>query len=634
MRDSEKDLDKSKGEMTQMGKKLEEQQFEIDEMAAMQVELLEQLKISSSEVESKTRTISEQQAEIESRDKEIETLSQNLDNTTNSLSATLSELTVSKDKLSSVIPKLDSADAELRLLRARMRELENVEIENSKLAVEMGVLTPMRSALDGVAEELRTSSTFVPGTTKTQFHQGWASSPHLTSLLPSLGDRIQSLLNDLSVCESQSKSLEKVLSDERSERTSERGVLSDSLLSKENECRQVTERLKAVTDEDEELRMQVEKARAASMAISHLRTVWLSHCQDENDAGGGSDMDVVHNIGRALYAGRQAQAAQTANLEKLVEAEAMLNMKELELTRLSTENKEVLRQMSSMKASTDNDINALRSEGIGLASELESAAELAERQGALAVTLEGRLEALSAERAMLSAQFHASQTEIEQYRSELSAALSKAVALAQDNITLSSTVDPSSSTSTVVACVCECLDKLSTSLPEVSEQLVEAKARLEMSEVTKLARNGAYSATPVPVPAPTPSSAVSSALNNSVSSEVGGSLPASASASETLSRHKRDLALMQKKYLGGQFARSAVDASATRSLRSQQPMSTPVMPRSGSDFAPSATASTSTATKLPSTDNNTKKPRAPSPGTALLQERLRKAQAQFSLLTK
>jgi hypothetical protein len=57
---------------------------------------------------------------------------------------------------------------------------------------------------------------------------------------------------------------------------------------------------------------------------------------------------------------------------------------------LNSENKEILRQLSSIKASTDSDINALRSEGIGLASELESAAELAERQGALAVTLEVR----------------------------------------------------------------------------------------------------------------------------------------------------------------------------------------------------------------------------------------------------
>ena len=165
-----------------------------------------------------------------------------------------------------------------------------------------------------------------------EFHQTWATSPHITTLLPSLGDRIQSLFNDLSVCEVQSRNLERVLSDERSERTSERGVLSDSLLSKENECRQVSERLKAVTDEEEELRMQVEKARAASSAVSHLRTVWLSHCQDDN-VGGGSDMDIVHNVGRALYAGRQAQAGQAANLQKLVESEAMLNMKEVSVGR-------------------------------------------------------------------------------------------------------------------------------------------------------------------------------------------------------------------------------------------------------------------------------------------------------------
>jgi uncharacterized coiled-coil DUF342 family protein len=70
MRDSSKDLDKCRNDLSVMEKKREEQQFEIDEMAAMQVELLEQLKNSSAEVDTKTRSISEQQAEIEVRAKQ------------------------------------------------------------------------------------------------------------------------------------------------------------------------------------------------------------------------------------------------------------------------------------------------------------------------------------------------------------------------------------------------------------------------------------------------------------------------------------------------------------------------------------------------------------------------------------
>lgn len=176
----------------------------------MQIELLDQLRKSSAEVESKTRNISEVHAELESRDTEIGTLNQNLDFTSTSLSTTLAELTTTKDKLSSVVPKLDSADAELRLLRTRMRELEGVETENSKLAVEIGILNPMWASLDAVAQELRSSSSFPPGTSKTNFHEAWAKSPHLTKLLPSLGDRIQSLFNDLSICEVQSSNFEKV----------------------------------------------------------------------------------------------------------------------------------------------------------------------------------------------------------------------------------------------------------------------------------------------------------------------------------------------------------------------------------------------------------------------------------------
>ena len=236
----------------------------------------------------------------------------------------------------------------------------------------------------------------------------------------------------------------------------------------------------------------------------------------------------------------------------------------------------------------------------------------------LCTRAQGRLEALSAERAMLSAQFHASQTEIEQYRSDLSAALSKAVALTQDNVGLCSTVDHSSSASSVVVAVCECLDKLSCALPDVSDQLVETKARLEMGEVKRLARSTVKSS-PVPSAAATPAASV---LNDSVVMSSG------LSATETLSRQKRDLAVMHKKYLGGQFARSAVEVGVSGSLRSMQqtPTSTPMMQsRSGG------------GTEMVTTTGGGKQrtvARAPSPGTALLQERLRAAQAQFSLLTK
>jgi hypothetical protein len=72
--------------------------------------------------------------------------------------------------------------------------------------------------------------------------------------------------------------------------------------------------------------------------------------------------------------------------------------------------------MASSTAPSDSWIPPLlqvlmRTESLTLRAELESAAELAERQNALTITLEGRLEALSAEKAFLQNQMSTLQVE-------------------------------------------------------------------------------------------------------------------------------------------------------------------------------------------------------------------------------
>ena len=155
-----------------------------------------------------------------------------------------------------------------------------------------------------------------------------------------------------------------------------------------------------------------------------------------------------------------------------------------------------MRELGDVRANSEADIAGLKSEETALSSELESAAELAERQGALALTLEGRLEALSAERAMLSAQFHASQNELEQYRSELFAAMNRAVETAKDVVTSSSEFHKISEATSlspvnkVVDSVCLALSVLAGKVPQLSDELIEAQARLEMNQITKIARSG------------------------------------------------------------------------------------------------------------------------------------------------
>ena len=599
-----------------MGEKDEGRQLEIDEMAAMQVELMSQLKSSGDEVERRTLTISELQAELSTKDGKIEVLGQNLSSATTSLKEALVENKQCKSKLSSVVPKLDSADAELRLLRARMRELESVDSENGRLTSEIGAIRPVKDALDAITADLRNFSVGGGeniagscGTTRTEWHQQWCSSANLAALLPSLSDRIQSLLSDLSICESESGRLEQLLTGERAERATERSVLSDSLVAKEHECKEMSKRLVDLTREEEELRVQVQKARDASAALSHLRTVWISHCEAQEEEMGGKlgDMEVIHLVGKALFAGRQAQARDASSVQRIVEIEAMLKMKELEMSKLSRENKENLMQLNDQRASADSDIAALRSEGVGLAAELESAADLAEKQGALAVTLEGRLDALSAERAMLSAQFHASQNEIEQYRSSLSSALSRAKANVPDAIwsggstsKLSGVEAGLQSAAAVVDGVCEALDLLSDRVPQLSQELVEAKARLEMSDVVRQARETAR--TPV-----------GDARQHSQAGESFAGTPLSSSVAAVAH---------QQNYLGNQFKRSAVDSARDIKLM-------PKVDQQQIHLNVSGFAKTPQSTLEMSRDV----PRAPSPGTVVLQERLRRAQAAFAQLT-
>tara|TARA_B110000305_G_C18893052_1_gene382791 strand:- start:9 stop:437 length:429 start_codon:yes stop_codon:yes gene_type:complete len=141
----------------------------------------------------------------------------------------------------------------------------------------------------------------------------------------------------------------------------ERRVMSDSLITAKEENKTLEGRSEKLTKENEGMRSLVAKAQAAETATSQLRTVYYSHCRENNEEkkegrgegeGEGeynsnsnnniSEGDVVHSIGRALFSGRQAASRLDATLRRLVESEAMVNLKQQELAKVSEQSERAL----------------------------------------------------------------------------------------------------------------------------------------------------------------------------------------------------------------------------------------------------------------------------------------------------
>jgi len=440
---------------------INDQKTELDEMASMQLELLNQIQAADSTSSTHLHSLQATKRDLEQTAHDCSTAQQHLAHTNAALGNSSHEIQVLKTKLAQIVPKMDSADAELRILRCRLQELEKTESSNLSLVGQLAALQPLKTSLDQVAVDLRgpahsyasasaahslhpssptrtalsisshlpqDTSTAAPTLSKSQWHASWVNTGSLSSLLPSLGDRVHTLFTDFTLLESQLNDTTAILSSERKERDLERRVLSDTCVATQQECKGLTAQVSSSSSELTELRITASHARDAQSAMSQLRTLYLSHCQEEGDNGRPtlsetSDVEIVHSVARALYAGRQASARATQTLQKLVESEAMVKLRSDEVSRLHIETEALSKSLSIEKCSSTSTIALLSTESTAIAAELESAAELAEKQGALALTLEGRLEALMAERAMLSAQFHGCQKELDDVGVDLREAL-------------------------------------------------------------------------------------------------------------------------------------------------------------------------------------------------------------------
>ena len=649
------DLEES---LEKRGEAVEAQKAEMDEMARMQIELLEAVKRADDEKTQVAEESSGLREALDTEGGELKACRLNLRATNGTLNQANSSLAAANSKLTSVLPKLDSADAELRVLRARLKELEGVEEKRDGMEEELGRLRLVNVRVEAVAEDLRgggggaaSALSKAASLSKADWHSSWANAGSLSLLLPSLGDRVQTLFADAAVLESQLGDVTRLLSGERKDRDGERRSLSDELAGKERDVKDLESSAAALSDSVADLRARNSRAKGAEAAASQLRILWLSHCQEDSAAGADesdvTDVEVVHGVARALYAGRQASGRASQTLQKLVESEAMIGMRTQEVHRLRAESEDTRGQLAALRAGSEAEAAGMRSEGAALAAELESAAELAERQGALAVTLEGRLEALAAERSAASQQHQAARAELDGAGADLREALGRASERGRGAITAADGIDvrPNATAGDVVRCAVRAMDVLGIRAAEAAERLAEARARAEMSEVGNLAR--ANTRTPhgggggtelVGTPRARAPSPAGSAAGSAAGSETG----------DLVTRQKLQVGAMQQKWgLSGEGAEASTPAAGRSALftrRAEQQQRIDNITRSAASVR---TAGGTSSARTPQVSNREGgrgegggesegggMKRAPSPGTRLLQERLKKAQAAFAGLER
>ena len=553
---------------------------------------------------------------------------------------------------------------------------------------------------------------------KTEWHQSWVHSASIGMLLPALGDRIRTLFSDLSNAERSADEGRRIIGEERRERDLERKVLADSVCRLEGDNAELKDRLGEVSGEVSELRSLVVRGREAEAAVSTLRTVWLAHCQessfggegddqDDDNGHGRSDSDIVSSLSRALYAGRQALMRADSTLQKLVECEALLNMRNHELGRLSRDSEDVVRELQRKATELESVVAEGRSDNCSLQSELESAAELAERQGALSVTLEGRVEALVDEREGRNERLGRMEYDSERMRRELTECLqgnSVCIGKAGGSMGRNSAYTSSQSLDDAVDQAMTTINQLAQYSTNAQMALNESKARAELCLVEGLSgggtlrgsqglglvatQQGLVTQTPVintttaAAATNTSTSTSTSTIHNSEIKEnvqqhqqqqptpriLNTSEPPTpdscieesavpSSASSTLAKQRADMVRMQQKYNNAgrmpvrafalaegeqskRIERLKNVGSGIRNIGSSQHPATPqqscVSDSSMTQDTPQAnnrTGASLTISAQGRSGSGSGKSRPPSPGTAILQERLRRAQANFNSLT-
>ena len=548
--------------------------------------------------------------------------------------------------------------------------------------VSMRISTAITNANSSISR-INAKSTKTNPNKKAIWLSDWVKNNTLNLLLPSLGDRVKSLHSDLINAENQVHETTSIIQREREEREAERRVLTETVVNGQQENKELTSKVRELSSEAGELRRQQEKAREAEAAMGQLKMVWLTHCREEKDNSNNNnnnnnndddnddernnmdstvkkaDSEIVSAVSRALFGGRTATVRLDHTLKRLVESEAMVNLKNREVARLQEEGQEILAKFASSVSSGEAEVAALSSESTALAAELESAAELAERQGALAITLEGRLESLSKERALLANQLQANKAEMEEYNRDLSSAIENA---RRNSRSLILAVSPSArsevgllnesysnlndsnasfgqenhhhhhhhhhhhlSMSSIVRTACKMINRLSETSCKLNEKITEMNRNGDCSR---------HKIIDIPEPLATPGQGNTTDENVNVSN-LSSSVPAAMSVATNTStvplsskilRQKNDLARLQEKFLGGGGFHKTTEGKV--SAPAPMPLPTPPLP------TPAPTQIRPPIAPSNGNNNVSNNRRPPSPATAQLQERLRRAQQTFASLRK
>jgi hypothetical protein len=225
---------------------------------------------------------------------------------------------------------------------------------------------------------------------------------------------------DLSTRDSEATEQANALSAALREHDLERRLLAEQAAARFAQIGTLDERERHLTEENRALSAEAERLRGAKQIVLDCQAVLAT----EGSAGPTASGSEVPSRVAALREARDA-AAMRAEM-----AEAALGETAAKASRLVSDHNESGAELAACRAALEEASASSRREGTArdgelseLKSELEGAAELAERQNALTLTLEGRLDALSSERQLLQQQLAGVTGEADDTRAALVRAL-------------------------------------------------------------------------------------------------------------------------------------------------------------------------------------------------------------------
>ena len=446
---------------------LDRKKLESDELSKMQMALLMQMKSKDELLQQSINEINNLKSILNTNDGKFITLNAELDNLRSKVPTLEVDLAAAKEQILLLKPYVSGMEPEINKLRTEKVEKET---QLKEALAELVDLRPINELLVALNKEILESiKSFALSQVDnnddesksidnneillTQMHATWTGLPSLRQLSSPLYERIRRISQDLHRKELQCKDMDMKIASTKKDFESKERMYEDEInrLASGLEAmnRQIDEyKLKLAETEDDLMRTRSAKVTLDQLRLTLLScpggiesffaastygatvdsllassinngTISLSQRMTEDDVKQVPDQYLPEIVGRALMHNSNA----VVNLQEI---KCQLQLTQEQLETLKAEHSSVLRENESVRYEDDNlrkrlvqcETTFAENEEI-LRADLEVAAELAEKQNALTLALENKMENLKREKQMKSAQVTSLQQREESIRMRL-----------------------------------------------------------------------------------------------------------------------------------------------------------------------------------------------------------------------